>query len=180
MPWYNVLDLAVGQDVFYENLVGSGGGFYDNPLVVNVVPPVGPTPPGIAAVFDIDIGGDHSFSITGLLPEGSIITKIRAKGTVTADGAVTGTAYLDTGHSVISPDSTALVGSGTTAEMVIPETDINPAQNETSAIILVVNSCNATRNFTFEFTQFDVFAEEVEVPCFWGELEGAIQQNCNP
>ncbi len=101
MPWYNVLDLAVGEDVFYENLAGGGGGFYDNPLVVNVVPPVGPTPPGIAAVFDINIGGDHSFSVTGLLPEGYIITKIRAKGTVTADGAVTGTAFLDTGHSGI-------------------------------------------------------------------------------
>lgn len=176
MPWYNVLDLAVGEDLFYENLAGSGV-FYPNPLTVNVVSPVGVTPPGIAAA--LDTGGDHSFSVAGLLPEGSIITKIRAKGTVTADGPVTGTAFIDTGHSAVSPDSTALVGSGTTAEMEIPETDVNPAQNESSAIILVVDSADTTRNFTFEFTQFDVFAEEVETPCFWGDVENATQY-CTP
>lgn len=157
MASYDVL--AAALEIYYDNQVGATP-LFGQPFTLNVAAGT-----NVFQGLGINFGNHNDLpptpdTILGQLPDGAYLTSVQVEGTVYSDGVAVGTAYLAIGSE--PPDTAALVSNGN-AVLAIADTPVDPGDLDNASCILVVQTTNATLDYTFEFTTFLV-NYEVDTP----------------
>lgn len=165
--WYNILTLSGGVGFKYGQNPGADIDC-TNPYTRNIAP--GTTFAGI---------GFTNAAAFALLPPGAVPLRMRLAARITVSGAMSGNGRLANGGLPFSSDQVYPLDPGVN-DFAIPDTAFDPFPENGNTRIMV-ESTNTARDFTFEITQLDVFAETEDPPvsgCFWTDMLG-VSEDCS-